>query len=137
MIKATELRIGNKLISGTSVGYYTVCMIEEFGTICFAEMDGHSYDLEDNDIRPVTLAPEILEKCGFIDPAGEGWGRRLYLNDRHELAWYLQDQQMYGESHVKYQTRGSGFSHDFGVKYLHQLQNLYFALTGEELNCQL
>lgn len=80
---------------------------------------------------PVPITPELLEICGFVDHAGNGWGSRLQLNSTDELAWYKQDNSL------KYQTQGSGFSRDFSIKYLHQLQNLFFALTGDELKINL
>lgn len=62
--------------------------------------------------------------CGFIDYAQNGMGCRIEVNSSDELCFYcdLND--------LRYQTKGSGFTRDFEIKYLHQLQNIYFILTG-------
>jgi len=75
-----------------------------------------------NNIQPISLTPEILEKCGFaFKPTGEEVYEQIWSIDGFEI-W----------------EHDSGFCHDFhyggDVKHLHQLQNLYFALCGEELN---
>jgi hypothetical protein len=82
-------------------------------------------------VSGIPLSPEILEGCGFIDPAKNGMGYRLSINAMDELCWYKQDAEL------RYQTRGSGFTRNFGVKYLHQLQNLFHSLVGIELTFKL
>lgn len=90
-----------------------------------------SYD----ELIPIPLTPEILEKCGFIDRSGTlanrlGFGLTLF--ERLEIVWYVQD------GYIRYQTKGQGFTHTFEhIKYLHQLQNLYFILTNKELEIKL
>lgn len=87
----------------------------------------------ENWIYPVPITRDFLiNKCGFIDPANNGWGCRLPVNSVDELCWYLQD-ELNNDIGIRYQTQGSGFSRNFNVKYVHQLQNLYFTLTGKEL----
>lgn len=92
---------------------------------------GCSYD----ELIPITLTPEILEKCGFIDRSGTLANRRgfgLQLFDRMEIVWYVQ------EGYIRYQTKVQGFTHTFEhIKYLHQLQNLYFILTDQQLKIKL
>jgi len=130
MIKATELRIGNKLRNGTSGGAYTVSMIEESGTIWFAEMDGHSYDLEDNDIGGIPISPDSLEKCGFYDNNKPGV-YNLYIGALEKISFSVVDPFISYIAHDR-------FLREFrNILYLHQLQNLFYILTGEELNVQL
>lgn len=80
MIKANELRIGNKIKRKSNENICTV----NWGII-------KDFDLHEDvsDYEPIRLTPQILEKCGFENI------------------------------------------------YLHQLQNLYFALTGNELEINL
>lgn len=125
MIKASELRLGNLVRNGTSAGCYTVCMIEGSGSIWFTEMDGHSYDLEENDIGGVPLTPDFLKIAGFRQfPPLYYWALNAvdFINDGED--WWL-----------CYENEGSRNLTYYGepFKFVHQLQNLYFALTGEEL----
>ena len=71
------------------------------------------------------ITPELLQRYGFKVPAGNGWGYRMDVNSVDELCWYKQD------GFLRYQTKGEGFTRSLEhIKYFHQLQNLYFSLTG-------
>lgn len=133
MIKANELRLGNlieviglvgptKIIGGVSVEIGKPLPIGAFDSI---ERIGTAlYEL----VNPIPLTAAWLQRFGFVDPAGNGAALRLSINSADELCFYC-----LGVPELRYQTKGSGFTRDFNVKYVHQLQNLYFALTGEEL----
>jgi len=69
-------------------------------------------------IEPIPLTEEWLVKFGFEDNLP--WEYKQFR---------LDDQDRF---HVVDQT-GYGIIIARGIKYVHQLQNLYFALTGEEL----
>lgn len=73
-------------------------------------------------IQPIVLTPEILEKCGFKTP-------EMY-----------QDTVKFKDGVMLDLHRGKILLRDndrIELMYLHQLQNLYFALTGEELEVKL
>lgn len=134
MIKASDLRIGNRVL------YKPYGNRDGEPVIIAGLMGMKAYFSKYNNeggmfhhLQPIPITPDILQQFGFVDPANNGWGLRLYLNEADELVWYLQDQQFHGEARIKYQTRGSGFTRDFGIRYVHQLQNLFHALTGTEL----
>ena len=73
-------------------------------------------------INPIPLTEEILLKFGFEKQHNEDdfdyWFKKGFCDD---ILWEHSD----------------GFCHSLNyggdIKYVHQLQNLYFALTGEEL----
>lgn len=67
---------------------------------------------------PIPLTSEILEKCGFE------------LRDG-----YLKNYPLYSitSQNGKEQIQITDYMSLPQIKYLHQLQNLYFALTGKEL----
>jgi hypothetical protein len=129
MISANELRIGN-LIRRKSNGSY--CIVN-WGII-------RDFDLgEDiNDYEPVTLSADILVKCGFTKLANCHWSWQ-HPGKEHRITVefkyypgpydYMQLQLFVGE----------GWEYTYGekIQYLHRLQNLYFALTGEELKVNL
>ena len=66
--------------------------------------------------NPIPITPEWLERFGFVSKHNN-----LFILGKIELRYYR------GRSDVL--VRGINVSY----KYIHQLQNLYFALTGEEL----
>ncbi len=65
--------------------------------------------------EPITLTEEWLLKFGFVD-RGLGDFRRSWLH-------------LIRNSSTSFETNCFFVK----IKYIHQLQNLYFALTGEEL----
>jgi len=121
-MKVHELRIGNKLEEGEVVA---------ISKTNFSINDGYSTwrsDMMVNDWgNPIPLTEETLLKCGF--------NRLGSIKNVHRKITDGKTMYLY-----KY---GDDFDWQFGdhhlctLKHLHQLQNIYFALTGEELNIQL
>ena len=107
MIQANEYRLGNYV--------YVIDQIKEVSIY-------HLKNMEVGNIfyKPIPLTEDILLKCGFA-----GFAMLINDGDKFEVspilgcAWY---------EALLISNR---------VTYLHQLQNLYFALTGEELICNL
>ena len=154
MIKANELRIGNHVWFEDD----DLCMTTE-GVVEYIKTDG-VYTGGDRvgekiymvgligrngkqflehiiDLHPIPLTPEILEKAGFE--------KRTYSNDffivcgkeskkTNGLFIEISIDDNYSCSIGQLKN----FSHQFGeYKSLHQLQNLYHSLTGQELEIDL
>lgn len=121
MIQANELRIGNSIEAGEVEGiHFTERMIEvvknkarSFIRMEFAE--------------PIPLTPEILEKCGAYPLGG-----KYFLNVNELIAIKINLEHGYCELSAGEYTEGESATIDH-IKTLHQLQNIYFSLTGEEL----
>lgn len=121
MIPANELRLGNYFLDhkGRVVKIHGIDSTWNYIWLNYA--NGSSiFCLELNRIKAIILTPEILEKCGF--------GKR--------------DRYPYKMAHGYLKMRNGIFFFKYydieiEVTHLHQLQNLYFALTGEELNIKL
>jgi hypothetical protein len=105
MIKASELRIGNLI---HKYGEVLVFSLQSFLNV-YKKQNGFE------EYKPIPLTEEWLLKFGFVYLKGHGWVVgdvfSFNINDSFELDWYEQAP----------------------LKYVHQLQNLYFALTGKEL----
>jgi len=122
MINANELRIGNYLrIHGDpapiQIGWFYLIAKGE-------ELPPH---------EPIPLTPEILERAGFsID---------IYKGEDHDVYTYSDEKITFdSNSHYGYQlldNEQTPLVDGYYFKYLHQLQNIYFALTGEELAIEL
>lgn len=82
-------------------------------------------EIDFQDVTPVSLTPKILEKCGF----------RNFVRDE----WIIS----YGNTHTDFEFTSDGLrlrhsTHTrVGIKYLHQLQNFFFAITGHELEVEM
>ena len=110
MIKANELRVGSLVYVLYQVS--TITSINEF--------DVESHDCKDipiEELRAIPITEEWLVKLGFVSNGiNRCWKDPIDLIYMGDNSWlYLANQR-----HVN-------------LFYIHQLQNLYFALTGEEL----
>lgn len=125
-MKASELRIGNKVLYKKEiVEIASVSGIKySFGnqdiTICLSDSSLLSVDI--SQLSPIPLTPELLEKCGLVYD-GEYFAIK---NSYFELTPTEDGKFQLTINSAEYETK-------LIVEYLHQLQNLYFALTGEEL----
>jgi hypothetical protein len=115
-MKANELRIGNLLNhnNGSMVGSFIVGLIHLEDII---KENPHAREYE-----PIPLTEEWLLRLGFEKPAHSWNGKIFHLSqwDAYPLNWC-----------VAMDKNGAVIVHK--LKYVHQLQNLYFALTNEEL----
>jgi hypothetical protein len=120
-MEAKELRIGNWYMFADNEGicYRTIKEIKhnEFGFV--SDFDGVNFGI----CKPIPLTEEWLNKLGF---ELNGF-YRLQVTSFLELCWKPHDKKL------NLQTEKNGFTEDSKVKYVHELQNLYFALTGTEL----
>ncbi len=145
-MKSNELRVGNWVKSTTDDKYFQITAIDhdkdgylgyyvEYcdGTICIEELGPDGWC----PVSPIELSPEILEKAGFEKTISHiGPFDIEYIDYRREffVCFLLSDNRgLEVEFWAKHNTINErGYLRI--VKYVHQLQNLYFCLVGEELN---
>jgi hypothetical protein len=120
MINAKELRIGNLVQSAN--GYFT-------------------YEVTANDLiaieagsqaKPIPLKEESLLKLGFTkntDYYAVGKSMFFYKS----LDFYIIFNENNNIVLLSMENEICVYKKKINIKYVHQLQNLYFALTGEEL----
>ena len=131
-MKSTELRIGNYLQDKATKTLLKVIELTEKGIITYV-IDRSKFPLAKGwGLEPIPLTEEILLKCGF--------GK----SDEHEMGHnYNESFGFYYDYHFKrFRLEcDDGIKHgaemDISIHFLHQLQNLYFALTNEELTVNL
>lgn len=119
MIKANELRIGNLV-------EYKIHGKDEWVVASILFIDDETGGF----MRPILITEDILLKCGFTK-----WGDDVFCLEGFIDYWKLRYDKENEEWDVYFapskQRTGQTIS---AIKNLHQLQNLYFALTNEELN---
>ena len=121
-MKANELRVGNWVsILGLHNG--------QIETIDFASSYIEGSDYKFKELSPIPLTEEWLEKFGFekITDTPNIYGRHFYRLNEVEIFW--------DSDGVGWLPFGLGVGKSVDFKYVHTLQNLYFALTGAELEC--
>jgi hypothetical protein len=127
-MRANELRIGNQ------IEYY---VFDEFGKPQ-QEWVGGYVDIEDlkwldqhpgdKHYRPIKLTEDILIRFGFYETTKEHYVSGLYTLNKPDGFYINKETMCYCD--IDYE----GTTNDrIKIQYVHQLQNLYFALTGKEL----
>lgn len=127
-MKSQEVRLGNLVEINSNIGY--IWNISRGR--CTVQVGMGVYDTEDSreaiKIKPIPLRQEWLEKMGFNrDMSDEGDELTMDLWEEYKLLWSKEGGLWLQCDDVSYNKPLNN------IKYIHQLQNLYFALTGEEL----
>ena len=111
-MKANELRIGNYVMGNSPY---------RIGISQMVTMDWYDKTHKDSYCEPIPLTEEWLVKFRFESNGSQFWYKSYdYTVDTRGNKFVV---------HSDYSTPSYGTE----VKYVHQLQNLYYALTGEEL----
>ena len=118
-MKATELRIGNLIEYKIKDKLDERKEWWEVSKVDFQDLTWLDSNPEDTDFRPIKLTEEWLLKFGFVK-------KEIGYSKLTEM------EQCFLISFGKH-TSVNGIKFNNEIKTVHQLQNLYFALTGEEL----
>ena len=119
-MKKEELRIGNFIMDSDTERVGHVIRLSEKKVSVKLE---HSTLWQDiGEFEPIPLSEDLLLKCGFINDENAPWklcNGMLVLNTGNHNTWE------YGQSVIK------------DIKYLHTLQNVFFALHHRELEVSI
>ena len=126
-MEAKELRIGNLVNYGVNVcpikSIHTESVLKNEASV-YIELNQklNHYCVKLDEIQPIPLTEEWLVKFGFNE-----------IN----FSYYFENIELYFQRSYQSYFFKFGFEPNekkaIQIKYVHQLQNLYFALTGEEL----
>lgn len=132
-MRASELRLGNLI--------YVKCIAKECGYDEFEAQECNIYNIkgilegnEDFLYKPIRLTEEWLLKFGFNKDYKKGWIGVDIKSDSGGMTtdFVLAEPLNMGQ----WQTYYAFVYNDYrftGLEFVHQLQNLYFALTQKEL----
>lgn len=121
-MRTNEIRIGNYLQGRSS--FVQVSRIYSEHAVGIGKGDPYYVSGDRPCLHPIPLTEEWLLRFGFELINNDYWQSR---NLELKLHWTVNKNKMIPEFCEKRLITGYNFQH------VHQLQNLYFALTGEEL----
>lgn len=131
MINPKELRTGNLVKREDQIR-----VVDQIGNglITLNPIEGITLDVcQDSELNPIPLTHEILEKAGFVyDETNEEYtigGIDFDANDQDIEKTFT----LWSDNKEDFECYFS----DIPIKSVHQLQNLFHALTGEELEIKL
>ena len=121
-MKATELRLGNLIkIGGNTLDTYQTYTPTKVTLAILNEIAGENEERPDAELSvfmPIELSVEWLQDFNFtLFPWG--WVKKTSSDNGVRIT-----------AHSYFEREGNN---PVKIKYVHQLQNLYYALTGEEL----
>lgn len=119
-MKANELRLGN-IFKVSGFPMYVEAIFKDTVYLNFEGNEGDVWEENIKDLVPIPLTEEILIKAGFKEEY-DGWvfSKTIFIT-KDDDGWHVGNFGFFINS----------------IQYLHQLQNLYFALTGEEIKIEL
>jgi hypothetical protein len=133
MIDANELRLGNYIMQKVNTRIInTRCSLQHFDLIAKGQ---------DKDMFPLVLKANILEGAGFLEnkdyplsPQAREFKLQLPVigNNKNEICAYIKNNK---ECFARATVNGLPVSNN--IFHVHQLQNLYYALTGEVMNFRI
>jgi len=147
-MKASELRIENLVMGGDYEGICRVRTIDDIENVCYVlrlEYSGqmiNGVQLDLNELNPIPLTKEWLVKFGFFEGNDVASGEDGYYFSESEIP---KIRIAFDDAHGVFVSIRFHFTHEWtdlhnpfkseksNFIYVHQLQNLYFALTGQEL----
>lgn len=124
-MKAKELRIGNLVkYSLSNIPQEIKSIISVHGDY-IVNFQNSEFSNTIDKIKPIPLTEEWLLKFGFIKLDNNKYGIGTY-NNEYWIEFVMDRVFFFIAAYMDSPP-------SVGVKYVHQLQNLYFSLTGEEL----
>lgn len=139
-MKAEELRIGNYVKIDEGIGKVAFIMDKSFCNeyanddynITVEMGDGIFREEEEDKVEGIPLTEEILLNCGFE-----------YINTNNKVCGLISPENGNGDRYRIVHFLDGDFRmvlntwRYVSIKNVHQLQNLYYAINGKELNIQL
>lgn len=123
MIKPQELRLGNLVTDSRGKILNILELLESYARVYTIRKDWWS-STSYEEFEPIELTEDWLEKLGFEKTTPDGWLCLNICNDWTFLYWNKGLLELSVNRHSVVLKN---------VMHVHQLQNLTFALTGEEL----
>ena len=142
MIKTKYLRLGNYVTNNSGFTMYVVGIYEDTILLNFEGNKGEILDVKEKDLISIPITENRLLKCGFkkepnLDDTAEfiigdfSIQRETYRNQKgkfkNEFRYWIQH---INENGIRKQIA-------IEIKYLHQLQNLFWCLSGKELEINI
>lgn len=136
MIPINELRYGSWVsYDGKEVQIAEIDGGSGYVALFSADWDSRRNNIRIGWIEPIKLTPDVLKRCGFQ----KSWnGLSLPLDTEGDLIYIVMFTGADGFSSGGLEREFNDITYAFGrdLTTLHQLQNLYHAITGKELNYQ-
>lgn len=134
-VKVRDLRIGNYIKTKEDDFHFHEILQINKGSICIEDAVSDEFVCVDIiDVEPIKISKDWLEKLGFIFIIRNMWELKI---DFYTKLQFYENQDEYITLFVQNYNNGERISDTHlaikNAKYIHQVQNLFFDLTGRDL----
>ena len=133
MVATSDLRLGNWVYDGerTQFPMYVQTIGEDYVYLNFNGNEGDAWECKPDDLQGIPITPELLTKLGFTELYGL-WRKTM---SSRRIAIKIDTSFVSIEAFEDRLLDSRCTCH--GVKYLHQIQNLFKAISNDELKIEL
>lgn len=134
MMTTSDLRIGNWVHESECTRYpmYVHTIGEDYVYLNFDGNEGDVFECKPEELQGIPITEELLEKMGFSREIIGFW--------RKQEEGYIVDVNV-GLAYIQIEKWAGGRIHSrctcYGLRFVHELQNLYWDLTKQELKIKL
>lgn len=135
-IDSKDLRVGNWVYDGerTQFPMYVLSVQHDgYVTLDFKANEGMPWDANARDLIGIPITKELLKKIGFVYNEHGIWKISNYRE--REISICIEREFVAIEAYRNLLCDSRCTCH--GIKYLHQLQNLFWSIAKEELKIEL
>ena len=136
MIDIRDLTIGNWVFDGnhTKFPMQITSLSEGYVTMSFPSNEGMDWESKPEDLQGMPLTEELLEKMGFNKVTNIRWGK-AEEDKITEIVFWPDDMIQVQIRTLIYANQDS--CNHWHIRYLHELQNLFWTITKQQLKVNL
>ena len=131
-ITTSDLRLGNWLYESDKSKF--PMQVESIGKnwiyLDFEGNEGDVFENSDKEIYPIPITKELIVKSLNAEPLGDDYS--VKLGDYRYIYFRINNDGYISIDFFNYDDNSENEICD-GIRYVHELQNLYHAFTGKEL----
>ena len=135
MVDVLDLRVGNYVYYSERIQFPMKIMsldCDGYITLDFKGNDGMPWDSDAKYLQGIPLSDELMRKLGFTLSVGGLWQKR---EQRRSIRIKIESEFLFIEAFDDRLLDSRGNFH--GIKYLHQLQNAFRAISKQDLIIEL
>lgn len=133
MIKTEELRLGNWVYDGdrTKFPMYVETIGEDYVYLNFEGNEGDVWETSPEELQGIPLSDDLLSKLGFTMSNG------LWRKQENGRAIAIKIESTFVSIEAFEDRLLDSRCTCHGIKYVHQLQNLYYCISKQNLKIEL
>ena len=134
-VSPTDLRLGNWLYDSQPSGFpmQISALGKDWVQLDFEGNESDCFENTDKEIYPIPITKELIVKSLNAEPLGDDYS--VKLGDYRYIYFRINNDGYISIDFFNYDDNSENEICD-GIRYVHELQNLYYALTGNELKIE-